>query len=45
MARSIYSVTATVTMPAKIEESYCYTGEKGSTESNCFIKNLSDNVR
>ncbi len=39
----IYSVTATVTMPAKIEESYCYTGEKGSTESNCFIKNLSDN--
>lgn len=40
----IHRVTATVTMPAKIEESYCYTGKKGSPESNCFVKNINDNT-
>lgn len=33
----INNVSATITMPVDIKESYCYTGVKNSTESDCTV--------
>lgn len=39
----IYNTSATITMPGDIQESFCYTGAKGSTESDCEITEIGQN--
>lgn len=39
----IYNTTANITMPTDIQESFCYTGAKGSTESECNIVEIEPN--
>ncbi len=40
----INEVNANITLPGKVTDKVCYTGETGSTVSNCVITNTSENT-